>query len=320
MIGASFSAAARRNQSWWPEGAILAADFLNGRYMRDKAEIGFASAFAFERAGPASMQDGMGNRIIFPPATPRILHQIGALIEPGGTNLSRSTENIGSSTGWTSGHVAHLDITGNDADGFTLSMKVGETGGFRFVEQSGNFSIAANEWGYFSFDLHDSGMRGAAVWFSSFSYWADFDTETGIANGQAPSGNGEAQASMEPIGGGWWRCNVRIRQISNSIFARRIKLGKTRAATNYTAGNFIRIRAPQIELDRFSSYIPNTSGSASSSRPADLLSPLLPVQLYTIALTYTDGTKQEIAWTAGNPINADALHGKPLAGMAVFPR
>lgn len=263
-IGLNLNAAVR-SQKWWPEGAALAADFVNGRYMRDGAEVPFAAAFSFARNSPALLAAGGGRWANFDAGQLRRQAGLGALLEPATTNQSRGTIDIGGG-GWTM--PAGLSRTGNGSDGFVFSVGEAATG-LLALEQYGNIDIPANEPGFFSFDLHDSGLRGAALWFSNVGYRADFSTQTGIANGTGEN----AVASMVALGGGWWRCRVRHVH-SAATFAWRLKLGTSRSNSSYAAGDFVRLRLPQVELGRFSAPVVNASLTQAAVRAADQLAPV----------------------------------------------
>lgn len=72
--------------AWWPAGARYAADFINGRYMREGTPIAEANALTLTRASGKWAPDRAGMWHYF---GPNVLARTnaGALVEPAGTNL-----------------------------------------------------------------------------------------------------------------------------------------------------------------------------------------------------------------------------------------
>lgn len=289
-------ASARRGGPWWPEGAVRAADFVNGRYMADGMEVPFAEAFAFSRETPGLMAVGAGQWITHDAGVLRRHAGLGALLEPATSNQSRGTADIGG-PGWTP--PAGLTRSGNATDGFVFTVGQSLVDLLR-LEQYGYIDIPAHEPGFFAFDLHDSGMRGAAIWFSDVGYRADFSTDTGIANG---TGENDV-ASMTALGGGWWRCRVRHRHTAVTQ-AWRIKLGSSRFDTSYQAGDFIRVRLPQVELGRFTTPVVNTSITQSTMRAADRLAATGGANL-DVTVYFAGGASQNFPQLSG-PLPAEEL-------------
>lgn len=86
MTGISLGLGDRQAGVWWPAGARYAADFINGRYMRDGAPITEASALTLTRSSGKWAPDQGGVWHYFGPNT-LARTNAGALIEPAGTNL-----------------------------------------------------------------------------------------------------------------------------------------------------------------------------------------------------------------------------------------
>jgi hypothetical protein len=96
MLGVSLSRTAAT--TWWPEGAVYAADFVNRRYMRDGAWIPEAAAFTFSRASSAWAMNQAGHWQEYPPNTPRFTPG-GLLLEPQRENLIRNNAMAGAAIG-----------------------------------------------------------------------------------------------------------------------------------------------------------------------------------------------------------------------------
>jgi len=86
MLGVGLAPGAAPAKAWWPAGAVYAADFFNGRYMRNGNAISAAEAFSFARASGRWAVDSTGFWHHFAPDVPAIT-DLGLSLEPAGTNL-----------------------------------------------------------------------------------------------------------------------------------------------------------------------------------------------------------------------------------------
>jgi len=86
MLGLGLAPGAAAAKAWWPAGAVYAADFINGRYMRNGNAISAGEAFSFARASGRWAVDSTGFWRYFAPDVPAIT-DLGLSLEPAGTNL-----------------------------------------------------------------------------------------------------------------------------------------------------------------------------------------------------------------------------------------
>ncbi len=86
MLGVSLAPGAAPAKAWWPAGAVYAADFVNGRYMRNGNAVTAEEAFSVSRATGRWAVDSTGLWRHFGPNVPAIT-DLGLSVEPAGTNL-----------------------------------------------------------------------------------------------------------------------------------------------------------------------------------------------------------------------------------------
>lgn len=87
-----------RPAPWWPPGALYAADFPLGRYMRAGTGVPAAEAISFSRASSKLAPDLAGNFLTFAPDMPAITDR-GLLLEPARTNFIRNSAGMGALAG-----------------------------------------------------------------------------------------------------------------------------------------------------------------------------------------------------------------------------
>lgn len=286
MVSLGIGLNGRARPQWWPAVADYALDFVSHRCMVGATEVAPAAAYTLTRSTAAAMADGLGNWQSFAAGALRRISGMGAVIEPGATNLVRASDNIGGA-GWTA-PPSQLTRSGDANGGWQFTVNVAHSG-FLATEQSFS-TIAAGNVVHFGFDLHEAGLGKAGVWNPLSGYAAFFDATTGLASG--------ANASMVTAGGGWWRCRWFI-AAGASLSAFRIRLGNSAASLDHVPGQFIRLRAPQIETTRRSSYFANASTSAGAMRDGDMLSLALPSGTHDLHLRYASGAEQELSGVSG---------------------
>ncbi|MCD7059663.1 hypothetical protein [Pelagibacterium xiamenense] len=81
MIGLALTPVPARSAAWWPAGSVFAADFANGRYMKDGVHIPQSAAFTLTRASEKLAQTRSGEWKLFPPDVPAIT-DLGLFCEP----------------------------------------------------------------------------------------------------------------------------------------------------------------------------------------------------------------------------------------------
>lgn len=189
-------------RDWWQDGAVLDADFANGRYRHDGEDaldpLGFVTV---SRAAPSlSYAESNGALVGFAAHAPRITTK-GLLVEGPARNLVKQSQTFG--TTWTTNAATTAGASGLAPDGSnTASRLVADgTSDIHLIQQAGVTVSASGHTvsAYFKADgYHKVGVREGAI----VGAWAAFDLR---GDGAILGAGGGGQGIIHRMADGWYR-------------------------------------------------------------------------------------------------------------------
>jgi hypothetical protein len=303
MLGLSLMAG-RSGNRWWQQGAALAADFVNDRYMREGLVVDRTTALTFARSTSKLAPDSLGSWHSFVAGAPAITDR-GLSLEPAATNYVPNGAMAGASvgvlgaggalpTGWSIADFAAAEITETGTEAglpfFELHLQhANSTSDSQFPRLVCATSIAAEigeQWTASCFYKKVAGAwpaitgaflnvqeLGSTITYATANRANDMETRTRLSTTWTTSSPGTISLDMRAL-----------------MF--NLSPGELLDVT-------LRIYAPQLAKEAAASSPIVTSGSAVT-RAADVASLSLPSGTYTLALTLDDASTQTVAGQSGS--------------------
>lgn len=306
----SIGIAGNSRARWWPDGAVMALDFANRRYMRLGSNVALSSVLAFTRAGSKLARNRRGELVDFAADTPAITDR-GLSIEASATNSGLYSGQIDNAW-WSRENVSVLANATIAPNGALEADKLVAT-------EAGSINHGIYKTGLATFSTQRVFAKaGELNWLCVRQGGVDcwFNLSTG-ALGTVGSGR---TATIEAHADGWYLCNVVNTTSPNGGYTYRLGTADTVSAfvADGTSGLYLWGSEARSGAHPITSS-PVVTEASAATRAEDQADLLLPSGKHTLAITFDDGSTATLENAEGTYRLPTDLSRPVIQSIAVLP-
>jgi hypothetical protein len=289
MIGIGIGSTAA--SAWWPDGAVMALDFANGRYMRERQVVDLATAMSFSRASSKLARNRAGLLGSFATNVPAIT-DAGLSVEPAATNLSLHADQIDHA--WWS-----LDNANIVPD--AIASPAGDMGADKVVPTgAGSITHGFYKSGITAFTTQRVFAKAGELQWLAVRH-GGVDTWFDLGSGTIGTVGAGREAWMEDYGNGWYLCQAINTAIPNTGYTYRLGVADNIPAfvADGVSGLYIWCSEARAGVHPIGSS-PIVTEASTATRAADVVDLHLPTGAESMVVTFDDGSTQAISGVSGD--------------------
>lgn len=295
--------------SWWPDGAVMALDFVNGRYMREQQAVDLTTAMSFSRASSKLARNRAGLVSSFASSVPAMT-DAGLSVEPAATNLSLHANQFDHAW-WSKENTAIVP----DA----IASPAGDMGADKVVATgAGATTHGFYKSGLIAFSTQRVFAKAGELQWLAVRH-GGIDTWFDLGSGTIGTVGAGREASMEDYGDGWYLCQAVNTATPNPGYTYRLGVADNTSAfvADGVGGLYLWCSEARTGVHPKGSS-PIVTEASTATRAADVVDLHLPSAAESMVVRFDDGTTQAISGVSGDYRLPTNLNRPVIRSIAVY--